>query len=269
MKKDLETKIWWIISLIFLLLIIGFVTASGSILGFFFFLLVFLWMNPSFYNKVIKNRLHINPSKPIRILVFVMLLIIAVIVTTMTAKPLETNTPVQTSKTTEPENQYIDESLAGLFNKIYNSGLTELQQKELWKSYKGKYVKWEAYVNDINTGTFTEYEILGSIRPKGLYDIGSDVGIHIKDSEKDKLVKYYKGDLIKFEGKLERLSGAFGLAGKIIYVTDATITGKGEKAETSSRSELTPQAMCDQIQGQCDIYGECEEIMQLKIQGIC
>ena len=146
MKKDLETKIWWIISLIFLLLIIGFVTASGSILGFFFFLLVFLWMNPSFYNKVIKNRLHINPSKPIRILVFVMLLIIAVIVTTMTAKPLETNTPVQTSKTTEPENQYIDESLAGLFNKIYNSGLTELQQKELWKSYKGKYVKWEAYV---------------------------------------------------------------------------------------------------------------------------
>lgn len=100
----------------------------------------------------------------------------------------------------------LNEDLYGILYKFTNqqSPMTELQKKEEWKKYKGRYVRSSALVDSVDESLFGSYVVLASELPKGPYDIGSDYAIFFKDSQKGKLMKLSKGQRIHFLGKLER-----------------------------------------------------------------
>ena len=169
--------------------------------------------------------------------------------------------------------EYLSYSLSQTYAKFYESRLTELQQKQLWESeLKGEKVSWEVYVKDISDGFTDEYQILGTIKRPTEYTIGSDVGISVKDSEKSKLANFYKGDIIKFEGILSDYGNIMG--SKIFYVKEATILGKKEASQPTNMPNAygdysTQNVYCEIFISQCSTYGECDEINQMRNDGLC
>ncbi len=153
--------------------------------------------------------------------------------------------------TTASQKQYLEEDLASIQHKFTSkqSPLTDLQKEELWKTYKGKLVKGVAYVHSIDKNLFGQYVILADFQPRGQYDIGSDLAIFFKDSEKDKLLRIAKNERIAFEGKL---SGYHSLLGNLdienaVLTTDMQVQEKSNEKIQNVASTLNTGVEQDKI----------------------
>lgn len=150
------------------------------------------------------------------------------------------------SKDVQNSPEFINEDLYEILYKFTNpqSSMTDLQKKEEWKKYKGKYVKSSAIIDSVDKNFFGKYVVLASELPKGQFDIGSDYAIFFKDSQKDKLLKLSKGDRIYFSGRLADYHTTF----ENLDIKDAVLTSSTTNVDQfTSDSELTAEQACDQI----------------------
>jgi hypothetical protein len=112
----------------------------------------------------------------------------------------------------ETKKIYVNDDLENVqfeFTSQY-SDLTDIQKKELWKEYKGKWINGTVFVNSVDKNLFGTYVILGTFQPKGPYDIGNDVALFLDNSQTSKVVNVNKGSVIRFEGKLEEYHTLMG-----------------------------------------------------------
>lgn len=106
------------------------------------------------------------------------------------------------------EKQFVDIScyeFCAMFNA--HSNKTELQKKNLFeKEFKNKYVKWQGRVSSISDG-FLGLTVQVKCSPHTLV---TDLIISFDSDEKDKLLSYSEGSLIKFEARLDRYGELVG-----------------------------------------------------------
>ncbi len=104
-----------------------------------------------------------------------------------------------------PKKTILDESFADL-DALFgvDSDLTELQKDELWKTYKGKYVRWTGEVSYID-------ESMGGISVGFRHKPGTltyDVLARFPMSEKGQLLRLKEGEIVKYTGRLDTRGGA-------------------------------------------------------------
>jgi hypothetical protein len=87
-------------------------------------------------------------------------------------------------------------------NDIYNlkSKYTDLLKDELWKSYKGKKVKWSGEVSSVSE-TFGTLQVQIKMNSSTFV---SDVILGLKDDQKSKAINLKEGDSITYVGTLDR-----------------------------------------------------------------
>jgi len=117
----------------------------------------------------------------------------------------------------ESQREYITESLAELHSEW--GSYTKAKKESEWSKYEGKYVKWQAYVKQIDTAWHVEYHLLGTISSS--QSIGSDVGVYFNEDQIESLIEFNKGDLVTFEGKLKKYGSP--ISSNIFYVTDGML----------------------------------------------
>lgn len=96
-----------------------------------------------------------------------------------------------------------------------DSSSTEIYKKDKWKDFKGKKVRWEGKVSEIETtfGTLSMSIVMGAsntISFGGMSYSSDDISfsspevlVILKKSEREKASKYKIGNFIKFEGILD------------------------------------------------------------------
>ncbi len=92
------------------------------------------------------------------------------------------------------------------FNTLIGSddNLTLSQVQGIFESYKGKYVNWVGEVESIRKNTSGDLVIYFVHFPK------TNVKVILADSNRDKIEKVKRGDLISYSGRLESFDPAFG-----------------------------------------------------------
>lgn len=104
---------------------------------------------------------------------------------------------------------YVDEDLMDLILKYVsmNSMMTDIQKKESFKQIKGKYIKSDGIVIEVNEAFGTP--VVAIMNPENEFLRGAT--IYFKKSEKDKLLNIGKYDSINFEGKIEDYGSFMGI----------------------------------------------------------
>ena len=130
---------------------------------------------------------------------FVFLTILAAIVT-MVAPPTEQ------SSTQKIEKKYVNTSFEE-FDELFGarSKLTDYQKKELFKKeYKGKYVIWTCELVEVSEdGDEARFRCKPSTWTW-------DLIVKFRNDEKEKLLRYQKGDIVTIEGMVWKYSEYFG-----------------------------------------------------------
>lgn len=87
-------------------------------------------------------------------------------------------------------------------SRIYGFGTkyTELQKRELWKSYKGKLVIWSGQVSYIDEGLLGGIQVQLKIDPT---TITSDVLFRLKDGQRSKALNLINGSHVTIKGYLD------------------------------------------------------------------
>lgn len=106
-------------------------------------------------------------------------------------------------------NATIDELFYKFVSKL--SDLTDLQKKEEWKSYDGKYINGSVIVSDIKNEPLVGY-VVSAENPENHFE--SEATIYFKNSEKSKLMQLQKGDTISFYGRLNDYNSILGITVK-------------------------------------------------------
>lgn len=121
-----------------------------------------------------------------------------------------------------PQKIYISESYDTIHNAFSSSRYTDLQKDELFNEYKGKYVKWEGKVKNID-----ELELKVLFKEGIIFD--DYVIVNMNYNQRSKLVKLNKGDSVIFSGRFSKRIGT------LLYFDD------GELLDSLSSSPNTEQ----------------------------
>lgn len=123
-----------------------------------------------------------------------------------------------TINSNENSKQYTDEDLYTLIYLFVDddSSYTDLQKKDEFKNYKGKWIRSSGIVKDIDEGLMGG--ITTSIEHSDNYLLNGAT-LYFDTSEKEKLLQIGKGGEINFEGRIEGYSSFIG-----IMIKDATLT---------------------------------------------
>ena len=81
-----------------------------------------------------------------------------------------------------------------------NSSLTELQKKEIWKSYENKCIQWTGRLEHLDTGLFGGIQI-GMKHNSATFTY--DVLISAPNSEKERLMQWKMGHAYTYKGRLK------------------------------------------------------------------
>lgn len=85
----------------------------------------------------------------------------------------------------------------------YNSGLTNLQQAELWdKEFKGKEVIWEGIVDYVNESSVDNSYVLGVLHHSPEFHFPFDILISLPPKEKEKLLALKIGQQVRYSAEL-------------------------------------------------------------------
>lgn len=223
-NKTDRAGLWYYLSLAFgvFFIISGIFNFTEDIIGAILIILAGIVLVP-ITKDILKDKLNMELSKWRKIFLVLVLLTTASFLT----NPSEINTTsntINSNQRVQNSPKFINEDLYGILYQFTNpqSPMTDLQKKEEWKSYKGKYVKSSAIVDSISRNLLGKYVVLASELPKGQYDIGSDYAIFFQDSQKDKLLRLSKGDRIYFSGRLADYHTTF----ENLDIKDATLVSK-------------------------------------------
>lgn len=273
----------WIFGILFLLAGIGVLIQGNYILGILIILCSVIII--PFFSELLTKKLNFKIPGWVKIMLAVLIIIFITLVPTSPSNKTTQNTTqfnqsVTTNKILPYSNNYsqivappqtqqqtptsiTDENFAQFNSEFWS--LTDLQREEMWKKYEGKYIKWTFYVKNVDKDMFGTYTVLGNVEKPTEYTISSDVTVKFKDSEKEKLLQYNKGDLITVVGKLESYSETFL---KFVYVVDGEVvkTEKMTYADEGKGSEACQMVTqsCNQGDGNA-----CMILMQLRQDGSC
>ncbi len=122
--------------------------------------------------------------------------------------PLQASVPKQTTQITR---DYITEDLNELwiyFVSTESPYTTELQKKEKFKEYEGKWLKSSGIISSVDEGLISgvTVRLLGYDNP-----YLSSASLYFDESDKSKLLKYNQYDEIQFEGKIEDYNSLLGI----------------------------------------------------------
>lgn len=129
---------------------------------------------------------------------FVFLIVLAVIVAIVA--------PTDEGSTQKVGKEYVNISFEE-FDELFGAGskLTDYQKKELFeREYKGKYVIWSCELVDVSEdGDEAHFRCKPSTWTR-------DLIVKFRSDQKEKLLKYQKGDIVTIEGMFWKYSEYFG-----------------------------------------------------------
>ena len=113
---------------------------------------------------------------------------------------------IQESISKEANREYLDRDLPTIHLNMVSplSRVTDLQRKNMWKDYEGKYIKGSMFVVSVDDDIFGNLVVLGSHFPIGQKYSETHYSVHFKESERDKLLRVSKGQEVQFEAVLNR-----------------------------------------------------------------
>lgn len=101
-----------------------------------------------------------------------------------------------------PKREYLGLSIDEVVQKLFDKSLTGLQREELWKSYKGKRVRW-----------ISELEDVSSTKDGAVATFADRIRVSFDTTETPALLQLKKGDMVIYTGALDSFSyDQYGLA---------------------------------------------------------
>lgn len=185
----------WYLKTWFIVVMILFLTPVGIVLW---------WMRPD-GNKVIKGILTG---------IFIIVWLAAITSnksegTKSEAENISSTVSSEISSNPSEGREYLSESCEDAAGKFSLMGeMTDLQKKELWKKYQGKWVKWSGTVTYVSE-TLGQLSVQVKCRPGTLT---SDAIIYFDNKWRDKLLQLSQGDSISFEARLDDYNQFIGLS---------------------------------------------------------
>ena len=94
------------------------------------------------------------------------------------------------------------------------SGLTDLQKEQLWKSYEGKVFTWKMTVGEVSSNALSGYTV--SFLCPGTSSVLSDVDVEYPARDKKAALGLRKGATYEVKGRLKRSSALLGLSAEAL-----------------------------------------------------
>lgn len=235
-KITLGSIFGWFFGLGFLISAMGIIAQGNYTLGLLIAVGSLLLIPAS--GKLFMEKFNFEISKGVKWLIFIVIFILFMVAISQQPsnvyqedlkegpQPHLTNSDSKDSASTaesQDSRSFINQGYMDLYASLgTESRKTELQKETLFETYKGKYVRWDGEVVDVDTTLGSTSLQVRHHRPRDPFEIAPDydVVIYMPRDQIPALSKIGKGDVVSYSGRLSSFSEAFGLT---LYLQDGEI----------------------------------------------